>query len=254
MNGTRLARNLSAGAVAGIAAVASYEHMRALAGDYGQPTLIANLMPVSVDGLIIVSTIAMADDKRSARTVRWSARAAFVVGVCASIAANVLATPGGVLARLISAWPAVALLMVVEVLSRRGRHTPSAQAPATAPAPLATADPVAAGPVQPSAPARPAAPASAPVPAGDLAAAPAAARPAKAARPHVTRRPASAEKVAKVAARMPGATVAQVAAKAGVSESTARRYLPAASRPAGDAALTSATPLSPAATPVPAAA
>ncbi|MEV6630076.1 hypothetical protein AB0M54_04915 [Actinoplanes sp. NPDC051470] len=42
----------------------------------------------------------------------------------------------------------------------------------------------------------------------------------------VTPRPASAVKVAKVAAKMPGAPVAQIAAKAGVSESTARRYLP----------------------------
>jgi hypothetical protein len=43
----------------------------------------------------------------------------------------------------------------------------------------------------------------------------------------VTRKPASAEKVAKAAAKMPGATVAEIAAKAGVSESTARRYMPA---------------------------
>ncbi|MEV0396862.1 hypothetical protein [Polymorphospora rubra] len=42
----------------------------------------------------------------------------------------------------------------------------------------------------------------------------------------VTRKPASAEKVAKAAAKMPGATVAAIAAKAGVSESTARRHLP----------------------------
>ena len=43
----------------------------------------------------------------------------------------------------------------------------------------------------------------------------------------VTPRPASAEKVAKAAAKMPGATVAEIAAKAGVSVSTARRHLPA---------------------------
>ncbi|MCO8276516.1 DUF2637 domain-containing protein [Actinoplanes sp. TRM 88003] len=41
----------------------------------------------------------------------------------------------------------------------------------------------------------------------------------------VTPRPASAEKVAKAAAKMPGAPVAQIAAKAGVSPSTARRHL-----------------------------
>jgi hypothetical protein len=43
----------------------------------------------------------------------------------------------------------------------------------------------------------------------------------------VTPRPVSAEKVAKVAARMPGATVAEIAAKAEVSVSTARRHLAA---------------------------
>jgi hypothetical protein len=36
----------------------------------------------------------------------------------------------------------------------------------------------------------------------------------------------SADRVARAAARMPAATVAQIAAKAGVSESTARRHLP----------------------------
>jgi hypothetical protein len=44
----------------------------------------------------------------------------------------------------------------------------------------------------------------------------------------VTPRPASADKVAKAAAKLPGATVAEIAKKAGVSVSTARRHLPAA--------------------------
>jgi len=43
----------------------------------------------------------------------------------------------------------------------------------------------------------------------------------------VTPRPASAVKVAKVAAKMPGAPVSAIAAKAGVSPSTARRHLAA---------------------------
>lgn len=41
----------------------------------------------------------------------------------------------------------------------------------------------------------------------------------------------SAVKVAKVAAKMPAATVAEIAAKAGVSESTARRHMPAPAEP-----------------------
>jgi hypothetical protein len=241
MNGIRIARNLSAGAVASIAAVASYEHMRQLATDYGQPPVIADLMPLSVDGLIIVSTIAMADDKRTARTPRRSARLAFVVGVVASIAANVLATPGGVIARLISAWPAVALLMVVEVLSRRGRTSPAEQTTPAEQTARVVASAPAAAPASTPAPADPA-PATVPPPA------------TKTTRPRTSRRPPSAEKVAKAAAKLPGATVAQVAAKAGVSESTARRYLPAVARPAPGATVASANPARPAATPAPAAA
>ncbi|WP_234040568.1 hypothetical protein [Micromonospora coerulea] len=55
------------------------------------------------------------------------------------------------------------------------------------------------------------------------------------AKPTVTRsRPrslTSAQKVARAAAKLPAGTVAQVAARAGVSESTARRYLPSPTGP-----------------------
>ncbi|SDT70360.1 hypothetical protein [Actinoplanes derwentensis] len=49
----------------------------------------------------------------------------------------------------------------------------------------------------------------------------------KTATPRVMPRPASAENVAKAAAKLPGATIAEIAARAGVSVSTARRHLPA---------------------------
>jgi hypothetical protein len=42
--------------VAAIAALASYAHMRAVALEYGQPELIANLLPISVDGMMAVAT------------------------------------------------------------------------------------------------------------------------------------------------------------------------------------------------------
>jgi hypothetical protein len=77
--------------------------------------------------------------------------------------------------------------------------------------------------------------------------------PARSPRPKVSRRPASADKVAKVAARMPDATVAAIAAKAGVSESTARRYLPGRTTPvtpAAAATVASANPARPAQTPI----
>jgi len=61
----------------------------------------------------------------------------------------------------------------------------------------------------------------------------------------VTPRPASAVKVAKVAAKMPGAPVAAIAAKAGVSPSTVRRHLAAL-------AATDASPSAPVAAETPA--
>ncbi len=83
--------------------------------------------------------------------------------------------------------------------------------PASAPAPVAAQVPVSE-------------PVAAPV-IEDTPAPPVKKTPAK----RVTPRPASADKVAKVAAKMPGAPVAQIAAKAGVSPSTARRHLAALS-------------------------
>ena len=102
--------------VAAIAALASYSHMRAVALRYGQPELIADLLPVSVDGMMAVATIALGDGRRN----RWSAWLAFWTGVAASVLANVLAAEPSVVARCISAWPAIAFVLVVEVITRGG--------------------------------------------------------------------------------------------------------------------------------------
>lgn len=57
-------------AVAGVAAVASFRHMRGLATTYGEDTLTANTLPLSVDGLIVVASIALITlaDQRHAAT------------------------------------------------------------------------------------------------------------------------------------------------------------------------------------------
>jgi hypothetical protein len=113
----RWTSRLGAGAVAAIAAVASYSHMRHLALACGQEDLIATLLPLSVDGLVMVGAVAIGDGRRHT----WSAWLAFWVGVAASIAANVLAARPDPISRVVSAWPAIALLLVVEVISRSGR-------------------------------------------------------------------------------------------------------------------------------------
>ncbi len=117
MSVRRLASIASALLVAGIAALASYTHMRGLALRYGQDPLIATLLPVSVDGMMVVATVALGDGRRH----RWSAWLAFWTGVAASVVANVLAAQPLLIARCISAWPAVAFLLVVEVITRGGR-------------------------------------------------------------------------------------------------------------------------------------
>ncbi|MEV4714586.1 DUF2637 domain-containing protein [Micromonospora sp. NPDC049374] len=116
MNLVRIARVASATTVAGVAAVASYSHMRDLVATHGQGPLLANVLPVSVDGMLIVASAVMADDRAAGLRPRLSARVSFVVGVAASIVANVLAAPPDLVARVISAWPALALLLVVEML------------------------------------------------------------------------------------------------------------------------------------------
>jgi hypothetical protein len=99
----RLASLAGAIVVAAIAALASYSHMRAVALQYGQPELIADLLPISVDGMMAVATVALGDGRRN----RWSAWLAFWTGVAASVLANVLAAEPSVVARCISAWPSV---------------------------------------------------------------------------------------------------------------------------------------------------
>lgn len=117
MNLRRVASVGSALVVSGIAAYASYSHMRHLALEYGQDHAVAALLPLSVDGLMVVATVALGDGRRN----RWSAWLAFWSGVLASVLANVLAAEPSTIARCISAWCAVAFLMTVEVITRGGR-------------------------------------------------------------------------------------------------------------------------------------
>lgn len=80
MNGIRLARNVSAGMVAAIAAWSSYSHMTEVALRFGERAEVAYVLPFSVDGLMVVASVTMVDDKQAGRRPRTSARAAFLAG------------------------------------------------------------------------------------------------------------------------------------------------------------------------------
>lgn len=49
------------------------------------------MLPLSVDGMLVVASAAMVEDKRAGRTVRWSAQTAFAVEMTASVAADIAA-------------------------------------------------------------------------------------------------------------------------------------------------------------------
>jgi hypothetical protein len=59
---------------------------------------------------------------RQLRRVRWAVRATLVLGVAASVAANVLHARPDPVAQIIAAWPPLALLLTVELISRVPVH------------------------------------------------------------------------------------------------------------------------------------
>jgi hypothetical protein len=228
MTARKLASVSGTAVVAAIAAYASYEHMRALALAAGQTPGIAAVLPFSVDGMILVASVALVDGRQR----KASAWVAFGLGVLASVLANVLAAGPTLTDRCVSAWPSVALLATVEVIARGGSRTvPLAAdtsltvAPVLAPAPVAVASPVYTQP-------RTAEPAElAPVNRADTTADEATTdSPGTSDKPRrraPRAEPSNRVKVERAHERSPEASVSELARLARVSESTARRYRPA---------------------------
>jgi len=112
----------SAVVVGGIAAYQSYFHMRELIIANHQDKYAAEwVLPLSVDGLALTATVNMIQAKRAGRKPSITSWLSLGVGVVASLAANVMSAwhDGGV-ARVIAGWPAVAVMLVIEMLARKG--------------------------------------------------------------------------------------------------------------------------------------
>lgn len=105
-------------AVAAVAAVASYEHMRALAELAGEDWR-AWLLPISVDGLAVAASMTMLMRRRSGQSAGALPWVALLLGLGASLAANVAAADPTVVGRLVAAWPPVALLLAYELLMQQ---------------------------------------------------------------------------------------------------------------------------------------
>jgi Protein of unknown function (DUF2637) len=105
-------------AVAGVAAVASYEHMRALATLAGEGWR-SWLLPISVDGLAVAASMTMLVRRRAGQRAGALPWAALLLGLGASLAANVAAAEPTVVGRLVAAWPPVGLLLSYELLMQQ---------------------------------------------------------------------------------------------------------------------------------------
>jgi len=112
-----------------IAAVVSYDHASALVRAHGESGWTGRLVPLTVDGLIYASSMAMLDSARRGVRVPGLARWLLGAGVVATLAANVAHGLGhGLTGAAVAAWPAVALVGSYELLMViiRGAQTPAA--------------------------------------------------------------------------------------------------------------------------------
>ncbi|GAA3757327.1 DUF2637 domain-containing protein [Salinactinospora qingdaonensis] len=106
-----------------IAAVVSYSHMFELALRHGEPQWRAALFPLSVDGMIVASSMALLNDARQGNRgglLPWSL---LILGSAASLAANVAVADPSLWSRVIHAWPSFALMGAYELLMRQFRAT-----------------------------------------------------------------------------------------------------------------------------------
>jgi hypothetical protein len=206
---TRVAARGAAATVAGVAGAASFEHIASVAIAAGERAWVGYSLPLAIDGLIVVGVAALLEDQRRGRHGRTSARLAVLVGVAATLAANVASAQPSWTARLVALAAPVSFLISVEVLTRTGRKLSTPDDTTT----TGTGGHDAGG-------TPPTAAATAPRQR---------AKPAPATRTRT--RTSAARRVAQAAAKTPAATSAEIAARLKVSERTVQRYRP---HPAGD--------------------
>lgn len=120
----RRASVLAVAVVAGVAAVVSYAHMKQLADTAGEGWR-SHLLPLSVDGLLIAAAMSMVVARLHNHRPSTLAWFALVLGILASLAANVAAAEPTWVGRLVAAWSPVALALSFELLMQQIRRTPS---------------------------------------------------------------------------------------------------------------------------------
>jgi hypothetical protein len=104
-----------------VAGAASFEHIASVAIGAGERAWVGYSLPFAIDGLIVVGVTALIEDQRLGRHPRGVARLAVLVGVVATLAANVASAEPTATARLVALAASVSFLLAVEVLTREGR-------------------------------------------------------------------------------------------------------------------------------------
>ncbi|WP_372442987.1 DUF2637 domain-containing protein [Actinomadura barringtoniae] len=106
--------------VVGVAVVAgyvSYRHAYEFVRANGEEPTAAALVPLTVDGLIFAASLTALETARRGGKTPVLARLALGLGMAASITANVSHGLGhGLAGALVAGWPAVALILVFELL------------------------------------------------------------------------------------------------------------------------------------------
>jgi hypothetical protein len=218
---TTMCAYAGAAVVGAVAAVVSFGHLRSVALSAGEGELAAALLPVSVDGLLISAAAVMVADKQAKRTPRMSARVAFGIGCIATVAGNVASATPTPLGWAVAAWAPLALLLVTEMLVRRGRALDSEAAGQGSP--VEAADVTGTAVVSSGAAAEPSGTAaSGPTGTNDT-------DTTTPARETATRTGmTSTEKITAALVRQPDASVTDLVRLTSLSERTVRRRLPAA--------------------------
>jgi Protein of unknown function (DUF2637) len=113
----RITTALAVVAVAGVAAIISYQHAYELVSSHGEHGVTARLLPFTVDGLIWAASMVVLDASRRNHRVPRLAAWSLGAGILATVGANLAHGLGhGSIGSLVSAWPALALVGSFELL------------------------------------------------------------------------------------------------------------------------------------------
>jgi hypothetical protein len=94
---------------------------------HGETSWTASMIPLSVDGMIVASSMSLLLDSGSGRRGGALPWCLLVVGSLASLAANVAVAESTLIGRTIAAWPSLALCASFEMLMRQMRQSVTAR-------------------------------------------------------------------------------------------------------------------------------